>query len=407
MLASTTPILSAQETGAIAGRAFDSMSREPIEDLAVEVSGSGLSTVTDAQGAFRIRNVPAGGPVVLRLDHGAYGPRTDTISVRAGEVALLRISVAGKTTPLEPVVVEVMSRGASPERADPDVITRDEIEELAGAYPDLLGLLNREIPGIRVSNRGAAPARFCVEFQGVAKSLQDEPGLCHYPLLIVDQSRVDGAVLESVLQTLEVDDIQRIEMIRPAEAGVEYGTGSQYGVLMIRTRKGGQRAVRTAPSPPELRPSSTYNWAIEPQGHPTYRTLGATFVGNAAGLALGLWIGSQCMDFDRQHMDFFHSRCGDWTTAGSRLAAVGLPIVGSTLAARWAGGTEVSQGRWKKTAGVAAIVLVPGYILAASGLGEEGSAAETGGEIMISVGVPVAATLVDRFFRNIRSGDGG
>lgn len=411
LLASVRPAVSAQEIGSVVGRAFDAVSGEPVAEMEVRIDGTDLSAVTDLGGTFRMQGVPAAGPLVVRLRHPDYGARTDTVDVEPGRAAALRVYVAPGGAPLRPVVVEVAAREEGRARSrgsERGVLVREEIRELAGRTSGVLALIEREIPGVRVSNRSTVAARFCLELRGVARSLQDDPGACNYPLVLLDASRVEVAALGSVMESLSLDDVQRIEMIPPARAGVEYGTGSQNGVLLIETGARAERPARTADMRSELRPRTTYNWAVEGTSHHTYRALGAAFVGNAAGVALGLWIGSQCIDYDLMPQDFFHSRCGGWTTLGARLAVVGLPLLGSTLGARWAGRTRASEGDWKKSAGIATILILPGYIMAASGLGEAGSPPETAGKVMLSLGVPTATALADRLFRHVRfQGAGG
>jgi len=397
--------LSAQGTASMVGRTYDAVTREPVQDVTLRIQGVEAPAVTDMGGGFRMEGIPADGPVVLEMEHPAYGPRTDTVSLEAGEALAVRIFLARKATPLKPVTVEVATREdrrRSGTPSDAYVITRPELEELAGTSRSVVDVLEREIPGMRVSRRGTAPARFCLEFRSVARSLQRDPDRCSDPLLMLDRSRVDERNTGSVLESLSLEDVQRIEVVRPAEAGLQYGTGSQNGVLLVETRVRTARPDRSRDLLSEVRPRSTYNWNLEPEDHHTLRSFGAAAAGNAAGLALGLWLGSRCIDYDVMHMDFFHSRCGGLTTLGVRLAAIGLPLAGSTLASRWAGATRASQGDWKKSAGVATIVLIPGYIMAATGLGEEGSGAQTAGKIMVSLGVPLMSAVADRLFRDFR-----
>lgn len=410
------PALGAQEaeTTSILGRIFDVQTREPIAEMTVEIPETGRQTLTDEQGLFRFVDVPYVENLILRYRHVAYGTQTDTVSVAGRENTMLRVSLAKEAIAVEPISVEVLSENAQRLRATGSslsIISEAEIERLASRVRGVEGILDQEIPGIRVSRRSSIPGvNICVEFRGVAKSLQDVGEPCHYPLVIMDGVRIDdGMEIEAMVSTLEPRDIHQIEMIPPAEAGVQYGTGSSYGVLVIETKL---RARASSPAtgsavPRRLRAANTYNWALEPEGHPFYRTLGATALGNAAGVALGVWALDQCVDFDELHMDFFNSSCSGLGTAGARVAALTLPLLGSTLGAHFAGDTRFSEGRWQSTAAMGAMVLVPGYILAGTGAGQGGSAMQTVGKVMVAAGVPVITTLANRLFRDIREPEDG
>lgn len=401
------------EEATIVGRIFDVQTREPVEGMSVTIPGTSHDGVTDGTGLFRLQGVAPGPAVVLRFEHLAYGVQSDTLSVVAGERKMLQISLAREAIDIDPLVVTVMSEADRRERAagtSLEIITEEEIARLVPRYRGIEGVLKSEVPGIRISDRsglipGIPGVYICVEFRGVAKSLRDNPP-CRYPLVILDQVRIDDPVkIEALVSTLELEDVHQIEMISPAAAGVQYGTGSQNGVLVIETKlKAPAAGVGPSALPADPgSPGDHYNWALEPAGHPTWRTLGATAVGNAAGLALGLWTADQCVDFDRLHMDLFNSTCGGAAGAGTRLAALALPVLGSTLAARFAGRTDLSQGSWRETAAFSLIMLVPGYVLAGTGFGEKGSRSVYVGKAMLAFGVPIVTTLADRIYRQIRA----
>lgn len=54
-------------------------------------------------------------------------------------------------------------------------------------------------------------------------------------LLVLDGVRMEEGI-PAVLRDLELDSVRRVEILRPAQAGSRYGTGSQHGVLVVETR---------------------------------------------------------------------------------------------------------------------------------------------------------------------------
>lgn len=60
LLAVLAPEAQAQETGEISGRAVDEASQAPLASVQVYLEGTGLGTLTNAEGQYVITNVPAG-----------------------------------------------------------------------------------------------------------------------------------------------------------------------------------------------------------------------------------------------------------------------------------------------------------------------------------------------------------
>jgi TonB-dependent receptor len=78
--------LLAQAGGTIEGRVLNTRSGEYVERARVTIEGSALETFTDADGNYRIGNVPAG-TAQVRVFFTGLLPRTDNVTVTAGQVA--------------------------------------------------------------------------------------------------------------------------------------------------------------------------------------------------------------------------------------------------------------------------------------------------------------------------------
>ncbi|HKK27464.1 MAG TPA: hypothetical protein VKB18_05250 [Gemmatimonadota bacterium] len=57
-------------------------------------------------------------------------------------------------------------------------------------------------------------------------------------LLVLNGARTSSGVVD-VLRSIEVQNIRRIQILRPSEAASRFGTGAQNGVLVIQTKSGG------------------------------------------------------------------------------------------------------------------------------------------------------------------------
>lgn len=128
----------------------------------------------------------------------------------------------------------------------------------------------------------------------------------------------------------------------------------------------------------------------------------SSFLGNAVGLAAGLAMGRQCVEFDDLATDVFASNCDQLTTAGSGIAAITLPLAGGALGARMGGGTPISHGRFFPAMASGAIALLPGYAMVSASQENTTSPSFRAGQLFGLLGIPVAVTLADRLFRKCR-----
>lgn len=151
---------------------------------------------------------------------------------------------------------------------------------------------------------------------------------------------------------------------------------------------------------PGRRGPASFDWEQDAAGHNTVRTILGAALGNAVGLAAGITLARQCIDIVQEEIE---SSCGGAANVASGAAAFVLPALGSALGARWGGGTDVSVGRPGPALLGAGLMLFPGYAFSLATVGGgEVSAVNAAGNVLLVVGVPLAATLADRIFRRFR-----
>lgn len=378
------------------GRVTDAESGLAVPDATVRM-GDAIS-VTDAQGLFRFEPVAAG-TYRVEVEHLGYGTFSESLELVPPTISL-RIRISPTAIQLDPVVVtaqtqeELTTRSRGTRR---NVVTREVIARAQGTGTDLAQLLARNVTGVQVRQGTTIGAPICVEFRNV-RTIQG-PG-CHEPMVILDGVRV--AAPRYLYGSLPLEEVERMELLAPGEAGATYGTDTSFGVLLITTRTAASvLGERTDPNVERV-PQRLYDWSLEGQRYRWEKVFLASALANAAGLALGVAVGRSCLDFSGLSQHFFDSECGTVGTAGSRLLLVGLPLLGTTLGSRWAGDTDLSRGRWSHTMLAAALVGLPGYILATSGEQDAFSGADWMGRGLLLVGVPAMATVADRLFRAVR-----
>lgn len=95
------------QTGTIKGKVIDKQSEKPLEGASVELlNGSGTSTITDAEGNFRLSNVPLGRQVVRITFVGYENISIPDIDVTSGKDNILTVAIAEKFSSMQEVVVK-------------------------------------------------------------------------------------------------------------------------------------------------------------------------------------------------------------------------------------------------------------------------------------------------------------
>lgn len=240
--------------GSIAGRVVDEAG-EPVSSAEIRLEGTDARAVTDPEGRFSLSKIPAGRHV-FRVQHAGYQTVSDTLHVRPGASLSVGVHVAADAIPLEPIRVEV--RGEEGEVRGlgvPETSTRSyvldpaRVDSLRGRVGDVEGLLRRlNAPGLRVrelvDNRNPVDRSLCVEMARGGASRRSLSSPSQGPRCRMVQVRVDGMMVGNprhYLEQLNVETIERVELIPAIEAGARFGTGSANGVLLIYTRQGDSR----------------------------------------------------------------------------------------------------------------------------------------------------------------------
>ncbi|MEX2178473.1 MAG: TonB-dependent receptor [Gemmatimonadaceae bacterium] len=104
-------------TGRIEGLVIDADSRRPISDAGVQIVGTTLGTMTDANGAYRIFSVPAG-TITIQVRRLGYQPRTLTgLLLNAGGALADTIELTQFVTRVEALTVRASADRGSVESA--------------------------------------------------------------------------------------------------------------------------------------------------------------------------------------------------------------------------------------------------------------------------------------------------
>jgi hypothetical protein len=379
---------------------LDRSNRQPVSQVEIVVQGTDLRAVTDTLGRFRFAQVQAGLRVLV-VQHLAYGQHSDSVAVRAGEDVRLEILISSRAIQLAPVLVEVRTELEQRRRTTGhgmNEILQPEIDEAAQRGLNLGELLRDGMPGLRVrpvSQREAISSfgpTYCIEYRGGA-SLR---GGCNEVSVYLDGVQISAPA--NLYSTLPLRQIERLEVLSPGEAGAQYGLMGGAGVLLIETRQGPrpvERAMR------EDRSISGFDWSGEQQAYRWTRVAFSSILANALGVGLGMLVADPCLNINRDGPPIRIS-CNPAIAVGASMVTLALPGAAGGLAARWAGGTDRSQGRFAPSAVLGTLTVAAGYLMYVQGDSDRSKTMQNAGVVVLTVGTPIVTTLSDRVFRVLR-----
>jgi hypothetical protein len=401
--------VSAQQTGTVSGYVADRDSGRRVADVLVSLRGSTLQGVTDAQGQFRITSVPVG-PAVLVVRHVAYGEHVDSVVVADGAETRVQIMISREAIVLAPLTVEAASAAELSRRAagtSMNQILRPELEDASRRGLDLGRLLQETMPGVRVTPISPAGAlsehagSYCVEYRSA--EARRGSAACREVAVYVDGIAISSPAY--IFSTLALQDIERVEMLTPGEAGSRYGSAGR-GVLLIETRSGARPdRARTSEARPARQRITGFDWTGEIRPYPWARVLGGSFVGHALGVGAGLLLASRCLTVNETRTEIdpvLKSRCHPVAAVGSTFVVVALPALAGTLATRWTGTTDRSTGRLDVSMLLGTLTAASGYLILFKGENSGSTASTTVGIAVLSLVAPAVSALSNRVFRVLR-----
>ena len=235
-------VATAQTSGTVSGRVYDSATNQPIAQAQVVIVGTMLGARSDAEGQYTIPNVAAG-PVQVRVLRLGYGAETQPVTVQAGQVARLDFALEQRAATLDVVVTTVTGDQRRVEVGNS--IAAIDAEQVVESRPvtSMGDLLTARAPGVQVlpSNQSGTGAR--VRIRGTSSlSLNNDP------IYIIDGVRMEsasnstsigvGGSTPSRVSDINPEDIASIDIVRGPSAATLYGTDAANGVIVITTKRG-------------------------------------------------------------------------------------------------------------------------------------------------------------------------
>jgi len=242
-----TPLLA--QTGTITGRVTDARSGVPITTAQVAITGTSLGAAVDADGRFRIVNVPPG-PHEVRARSIGYQPATAAFSVAADASASVNLSMNESATALDAVLV-TGAVGDTRRRAIGNAVSTVSVSDVIGksSVNNITEVLQSKVPGLTLMpGSGEAGTSTNYRLRG-AGSLYGS----NNPTIYVDGVRVNSrgqgnytvfGQTSSSLDAINPNDIESIEVIKGPAAATLYGAEAAAGVIQIITKRGQSGRIR-------------------------------------------------------------------------------------------------------------------------------------------------------------------
>ncbi|MCY4645589.1 MAG: TonB-dependent receptor plug domain-containing protein [Gammaproteobacteria bacterium] len=221
-----------QDTGSVMGLVLDQEGLEPVSDALVALPEFiHHRTRTDADGWFRLLNVPAG-EVVVRVEGDGFSTLVETVEIAPMEESLIHFHVHRVSVVLDQLLVEVprvddRGRGHSEAR-----VTGTGARSRTAA-----DLLLTGVPGVAAQQpQGGVGTGVRIRLRGVNSFLLSEE-----PQIFLDGVRIDAGGQDRAMLTLEqipATSVTRIRVLRGPASTSRY-PGAAAGVILVETMNRG------------------------------------------------------------------------------------------------------------------------------------------------------------------------
>lgn len=227
--------LAAQGTGRITGIVTDSASERPVGDVQVNVVGTRIGAVTDAQGRFTINAAPTGTRTIEARRIGYRATRVVNVTVQMEGTTTLNIKIVAVPLTLQAVVTTGVTDPTSGTRV-PFTVGRIEVENIPVPSTNAIESIQGKVAAVTIVPPGQPGSGTNILLRSPTSINKSNS-----PLVVVDgviQSTAFGAASAD----LEAIDIESVEIIKGAAAASLYGSRAQSGVIQIRTKRGSSLA---------------------------------------------------------------------------------------------------------------------------------------------------------------------
>ncbi|HYW33357.1 MAG TPA: SusC/RagA family TonB-linked outer membrane protein [Gemmatimonas sp.] len=241
----SSTIFAQARAGVVTGRIVEAVGGAPISNAQISVAGTTVGTLSNDDGRYTLRGVPAGAVTVRALRIG-YAEASRQITVNVGETATVDLQLGKVAVSLTPVVTT--ATGTQDRLSVPNQIPQvDAAKAIENAQISSVGdLLVGKVAGVQILPGSGVNSASRIRIRGTSSiSLSSDP------IVFVDGIRIQSGTsalgagpLTSRLNDINPEDIETIDVVRGPAASATYGTDAATGVLVITTKRGRAGATK-------------------------------------------------------------------------------------------------------------------------------------------------------------------
>lgn len=203
----------------ITGTVSESKTGEPLVGVSIQIKGTTMGTVTDAQGRFRL-SVPDAGGVLVITNTGF-----STLEAAIGNQQVMDLQLVRTLSDLDEVVV--IGYGTQKKKEVTASVASVKSENFVkGAVKDAGQLLQGKVAGLSIGTPNGSPVS---NSQIILRGI-NSINAGSEPLILVDG-------IPGNLRTIAPEDIESIDVLKDGAAAAIYGTRGTNGVILITSRK--------------------------------------------------------------------------------------------------------------------------------------------------------------------------
>jgi TonB-linked SusC/RagA family outer membrane protein len=193
---------------------------EPLPGATIQLIGTSIGTVTDAEGNFSL-SVPSDATLMVSF----VGFKSIEVQIK-GRTELGTITLVSESKELEQVVVI----GYGTQRkvdltGSVAVVNTDEMKKVS--HSNISTMLEGKVAGVQITSDGQPGADPIVRIRGIGSFGSTAP-------LYV----IDGVPMGTTIRDFSPNDIETLQVLKDASAAAIYGSRAANGVVIITTKQG-------------------------------------------------------------------------------------------------------------------------------------------------------------------------
>ncbi len=193
----------------------------PVIGAAVMIKGTGVGTVTDANGKFVLNKIPAGAKT---LEISYMGMETRTVGIKSN----VRVTLDPNAENLDEVMVVAYGTAKKSAFTGSAAVVKAEAIEMR-QVSNVTQALSGTMAGVQTTSSNGQPGTSAsVRIRGIGSLSAGNT-----PLYVVDGVPFDGDI-----SSINTQDIESMTVLKDAAAAALYGARGANGVILITTKKG-------------------------------------------------------------------------------------------------------------------------------------------------------------------------